>query len=173
MKYFLFSFILILLASSAYPQYCEIRKATRQTNKVLYHGKTLKVFSGQKAQFQVNRKIGRMKNIVLLDTMKSAIQDMKTMTSVIENHNREQNVCIDFSTIEHVAGKSLAVLLIKNPFKGRITFKAKIYSDEKKRFVKTNVLPAMPGITGILTWSEPIDSIILYKFRIHEEEKEF
>jgi hypothetical protein len=173
MKRFLVFMLLTFTLSSAFPQIYCASKSSRQSNKVVYKGRVIKIFNTQKIHLYAKDKIGRMKNISLIDTLKSEITDFRSMSYTIEHHSAEKNICLDFKQIEPEPGKIISVLLFKNPYKGKITYKAKIYSEKAGRFVKTEVLPVMPGLTGVMTWNEPVSAVILYRFKIHEIEKEF
>jgi hypothetical protein len=63
----------------------------------------------------------------------------------------------------------MTVLLIKNPYRKRLTYKAKIYSPAKGRFIKANVLPVMPGISGIITWQEAVSTVLIYRLKVSKD----
>jgi hypothetical protein len=153
----------------SFPQVKCIYKTSRTGNQVIYHKKSIKLFSGQKIHLSTSITVGKLKNIQLIDTLKSEIDDFQNMSATIERHNAEKQLCIDLNQIYPGDGKTITVLLVKNSFRKRLSYKVKVYSEVKKRYVKVKVLPVMPGLSGITTWQYPVSSVILYKLRVSRE----
>jgi len=169
MKRIITLLLLISTALVSYPQVKCIMKADRAENKVVYKKKFIKIFAGQKIHLSSSKSSGKLNDICLLDSLKSEIQDFQNMSATLERHNSEKQICIDFNQILPVNEKSMTVLLVKNPYRKRVTYKARIYSPEKKRFVNTDVLPIMPGISAVITWPFPVSSVILYHFKVSKD----
>jgi hypothetical protein len=169
MKKIIFLFLFISSCIISYPQVKCIYKTTKSENHFVYRRGKIKLFSGQRIIVSSPSQAGRLKHIALIDTAGSHITNLLEMSSTIEHHNAEKHICIDVNQITTPDGNPMTVLLIKNPYRKRLTYKAKILTAEKKRFTKTDVLPIIPGLSGIITWPYPVTSVILYKFRVSRE----
>lgn len=164
----LLSFFL-LTVTFVYPQSRKAFKGNKQTNSIIYKRGTIKLFAGQRVTLLSPTITGKLKEITLQDTSRSVIKDFGNMSTAIEQLNSEKNICIDFNTIFPEEGKAMTVLLIKNPYRKRMTYKARIYSTAKGRFIKANVLPVMPGISGIITWQESVSPVLIYGLRVSKD----
>ena len=154
---------------NSYSQVQCVNRVTRTGNHVIYKKSIVKIFSGQRVLISSSNNGGKLKGLSLIDSSGSHITDFLTMSATIEQHNSEKNICIDLNLIKPENDKPMTVMLFHNPYKKRLSYKAKIYSPERKKYIRTPVLPIMPGISGILTWPYLVPSIILYKLKMSRE----
>jgi hypothetical protein len=166
MRKILLAICLIICFTDTYSQVCKARKTSRSENQYVYKGGVIKIFSGQRIQVATSNTDGRLKGMRLKDSSRSQITDFRNMSSIIEQHNAVQNICIDLNVIKPENSDSITVLLIKNPYKKRLYYKARIYSPVKKKFVRAHVLPVVPGLSGVITWPYPVSAIIINKLKV-------
>lgn len=134
-------------------------------NKVIYSGSTIKIFAGQKISISADNKTGKLGSLKLIDSGRTQIINMNLISRVLQQ-NGEKNISIDFNIIQQDDGKSHSFLIVNNPYKEALTYKAKIYSRRDNSYIETSIWDVSPGISGIEHWPYPIADIILYDFSL-------
>ena len=165
----LIAVLFIFSISESPAQIRKIMNDSPKRNKVVYRHKKVKLFEGQLVHISTLNSATRLQGLALIDSTRSNISDIQEMSNTIIRHNAEPTLSIDMKVIYPEPGKALTVLLLKNPFKKKLSYKARIYSPNKKRYIRTAVLPIMPGVSGVQTWTFPVSSIIVYKFKLSKD----
>ena len=86
---------------------------------------------------------------------------IKSIKAVKEINDPAKTLTIKFTQTVSKKKHELMMLSVSNPFKNRLSYKAKIYLLTTKKWVSTNVYPIEPGLSGFETWSDIIISIAL------------
>jgi hypothetical protein len=163
-----FLLLLLFLSSyiSVYPQNANVRKASRANNHVVYKKKVVKLFAGQRASLSFSKSKRKLNKLELTDSTTSLVTDFQNINATIQELNTHKQICIDYNYLENERRQPMTVLLVHNPTRTVLFYKAKIYSTEKHKYVKTKVLPVMPGLTGVETLTFYSPSVILYRLKV-------
>ena len=157
--------ILMLTALGSYAQDPVAYKITISNNTFVYSGNTIKIFSGQRISVSAVNNNGKLENISLLDTGRTKIESANII-NVLLQQNAEKNICIDFNIVRQEDGKPNTFLIVNNPFKKALAYKAKIFSKQINDYEETSIWDVEPGISGVEHWPYAISDIILYEFVI-------
>lgn len=65
-------------------------------------------------------------------------------------------------------GKGL-MLTTQNPFPRNLVFRAASRRKDRKSYVETSIVPVRAGIFGMELWSEPIEELVLFEFKLEAE----
>lgn len=157
----IFSFLVLLTFSgTSISQDLEAYTTSQSGNRIIYSGHTIKLFAGQRITISQN-----VNQLTLIDTARSRIVDMNFMPRILEQ-NAEKNICLDFNIVAGEDGKPNTILLVNNPFKDTLTYKAKIYSSKTNSYEETSIWDVSPGVSGLEHWPYAIGDIILYDFKL-------
>lgn len=165
MKASLILVMCLLTALDLFAQDSVAYKTTISNNTFVYSGNTIKIFSGQRISISAINTNGRLENLTLLDTGISRIESAN-FVNVMIRQNAEKDICIDFNVVRQEDGKFNTYLIVNNPFKKNLRYKAKIFSTRINDYEETSIWDVEPGISGVEHWPYSISDIILYDFVI-------
>lgn len=136
-------------------------------NRFIYSKNTIKLFINQRYSVKTKDDDGKIEIEKISDSTQSNITGLN-FGSVLFKQNSEKNICIDFNVVddENSRSKFESVLIINNPFKNTLKYKAKIFSNKDGGYIETSVWDVKPGISTIETWPYKIYDIILYDFAL-------
>ena len=143
-------------------------KINKQENKYVFSENSIKIFDGQRIFISTKNQTGRLEGLKLVDTAESKIKDYSKLMTYVLRQNGEKNICIDVNIVIDDNKKSQTVLIVNNPYKGTMSYKAKIFSKKENDYIETSIANVEPGISGIELWPYPITDFILYDFIIKE-----
>ena len=86
---------------------------------------------------------------------------IKSMKAVKEIKDESKTVIINLSQTVKKKIHELMILKVTNPFAYKLSFKARIFLLDKKKWVNTDVNPLEPGESGFETWPDLITSVAL------------
>jgi len=158
----------VLTKSVAFSQDTATFKVGKTENKFVYSQNTIKIFKGQRISIKSSNSNGQLIELQLVDTTESKIASPSKLGLNVLQQNNERNITIDFNTIQLDDGKVATYLIVNNPYKGTLTYKAKFFSRRTNEYIETSIYPVSPGISGIETWPYSITDLILYDFTIKE-----
>lgn len=142
-----------------------------KTKKLIFCTKQrVEVKTGTCVSLSSLNSVGKLKGLKSTSIKASKIVDFAGMTNSVELHNAEKQLSIDLQLIHPEEGKTMTVMLLKNPYKSRLVYKVKIYDAARRKYIKVNALPVIPGLTSIVTWPFEVSSVMLYNFKVSEEE---
>jgi hypothetical protein len=147
MKYLLFLLISICIITSINAQ--DINDVKKNENKFVY-GKSIKLFLGDKIYVTAN----------LTD---NSLKDFKITNTVSDS---SKTVIIEFK-YDDFGNHKATILKISNPFKHRLSYKAKIKRFSQINYVETSIEPVFPKIFSMEAWPFEIESIILTDFKLN------
>ncbi|MFT3911372.1 MAG: hypothetical protein QM737_18260 [Ferruginibacter sp.] len=136
-------------------------------NGFIYSKNTIKLYINQRYSIKTKEIDGKIEIEKLLDSTQSHITDLNYV-SLLPKQNAGKNICIDFNVLddENSRSKYKTVLIVNNPYKEALSYKAKIFSNKAGGYIETSVLDIRPGISAIETWPYKIYDIILYDLSI-------
>lgn len=144
---------------------------TVKTRKLIFYSKQkVEVKTGTCVSLSSVNTMGKLRGLKATEIKASKIVDFAGMTSTVELHNAEKQLSIDLQVIHPEEGKTMTVMLLKNPYKTRLIYKVKIYDVAKRKYIKVKSLPVIPGLTSIVTWPYEISSVMLNNFKVAKEE---
>jgi hypothetical protein len=167
MKKSILIILIIITRSVAFSQDTTSFNIGKTENKFVYSQNTIKIFKGQRISVKSISSKGQLNELQLVDTTESKIVSHSKLGLNVLQQSNEANITIDLNTIEQ-DGKTITYLIVNNPYKGTLTYKAKFFSRRSNDYIETSIYPISPGIYGIETWPYPIADLILYDFTIKE-----
>jgi hypothetical protein len=142
-------------------------KQSRSENKFIYQQHTIKIFAGQRICLQTSNDFGKLEGMKVFDSSKTSVTKGENSASLtVVDQNEEKSLCIDFSVKKSSDGKTTTFLIVNNPFKGMLTYKAKIYSKLTNNYEETSIGFLLQGISGVESWPFELMDIILYDFGV-------
>lgn len=165
--------ILLVLLSIAIPMKGQDIKTENivTTKKLIFCSKQkVEIKTGKCVSLSSINTTGKIKGLKATSIKDSKITDFARMTNSVELHNAEKQLSIDMQVIHPEEGKTMTVMLLKNPYKSRLVYKIKIYDVVQGKYVKYKSQPVIPGLTSIVTWPFEVSSVMLYNFKVSAEE---
>ena len=104
----------------------------------------------------------------LINMAESNIIDYSKLMTYVMKQNDELNICINLNVVKDSDGKLQTVLIVNNPYKGTMSYKAKVFSQKQNEYIETSIAEVLHGISGIELWPYPINDFILYDFTVSE-----
>jgi uncharacterized protein YlzI (FlbEa/FlbD family) len=86
---------------------------------------------------------------------------IKRMTAVKEIKNPSTTITISLTQSVKKKVHEITMLQVSNPFATQLSYKAKIFLLNQKKWVDTNVYPVEPQLAGFETWPDIITSVAL------------
>jgi hypothetical protein len=105
--------------------------------------KTIQLYPGETVYIEVQQENG----------------NIKSMTAVKEIKNPAITLTISFTQTARKNIHEMTMLKVVNPFSTQLTYKAKIFLLNPKKWVDTNVYPVEAGLSAFETWPDIITSI--------------
>jgi hypothetical protein len=163
---FLSSFLTLL----SFSQNNSFEKIEKAANRFIYTGNVIRIFDGQRICILSEKDAddGSLKNFQLADSGSSRFGSAEEVMTNVVRQNNEKNICIDYKIVPDKNRKS-TYLVVNNPYKQTLYYKAKIFSVKTNTYVETSIYPVEPGISGIEHWPYAIDDIVLYDFVLKSE----
>jgi hypothetical protein len=164
-------FLFIIACKSAFGQLDSVYKISEENNRIVYNN-VIKLFPGQKCLIIPTVTSGIIEKFELFTNEKSDLNSRSDINKrVLEIYQKkivkENQLYIEFNIINENGMNSF--LLVNNPFKINLIYKAKIYSKKTKAYEETSIIPILSGITGVEHWPYKIDEIILYDFELKND----
>jgi len=93
--------------------------------------------------------------------------------SHLENTKKKKEIISDKITFEFAhadfLGHPVIILTTLHHFEKAISFKAKIKIKDREDYIETSILTKHPNVISIEQWKDDIESIILYDFKLEED----
>jgi hypothetical protein len=86
---------------------------------------------------------------------------IKSVKAVKENTNPDKTLILEFTQTAKNKVHQMMMLNVTNPFKKNLAYRALMYPLKAGKWVETDVLPVMAGLSGFETWPDVITSIAL------------
>ncbi|WDF77758.1 hypothetical protein PQ469_28130 [Mucilaginibacter sp. KACC 22773] len=127
--------------------------APMNASQYVYNKKTIQVFPGES----------------LLIEAELSGDSLVNLKVVPENIHKEKTIKISFS--QSVEGRihQQMILSVVNPFSKKLDYSAQINLLNQKKWVKTSIIPVLPGLVSYETWPDLITTIALYDFCLKSE----
>jgi hypothetical protein len=127
--------------------------APMNASQYVYNKKTIQVFPGESLFIEAELSGDSLVNLKV----------------VPENIHKEKTIKISFS--QSVEGRihQQMILSVVNPFSKKLDYSAQINLLNQKKWVKTSIIPVLPGLVSYETWPDLITTIALYDFCLKSE----
>ena len=94
---------------------------------------------------------------------------IKSMAAVNKITNPEITLTVKFSQKSEKNVHQMMMLEVHNPFKKNLTYEAKMFLLNNKKWVDTDVYPVLAGISGFETWADIIVSLGLGNWKFTDK----
>jgi hypothetical protein len=116
---------------------------------------TLQLYPGESVFIEIEQENGIIKNV----------------RAVEENKHPEKTLIIFFAQSVKKKVHEMMLLKIENPFRFPLSYDAKVYLMQYKKWINTNVVSVPPGLSSIETWTDLLSSIAIadWKFEVNKQ----
>ncbi len=127
--------------------------APMNASQYVYNKKTIQVFPGDSLLIEAELSGDSLVNLKL----------------VPKNIHKDRTIKISFSQSVEGRVHQQMILSVVNPFSKKLAYSAQINLLTQKKWVKTSIIPVLPGLVSYETWSDLITTIALYDFCLKGE----
>lgn len=164
-KIILFS-VCLLYGISCFAQFEFVSEVKKEENKYVFEGNVIKIFAGQRIIVSTSNKTGKLSGLKLMDSSSTKLLEFSKMPVYIMSQNSQKKICIDFNILKDDSGSPMTILLVNNPYKGTLSYKARIFSRKSNQYVETSIMDVFSKLSGVESWPYEINDIILYDFEL-------
>lgn len=127
--------------------------APMNASQYVYNKKTIQVFPGDSL-------------LIEADLSGDSLVNLKVVS---ENIHKDKTIKIFFSQSAEGRVHQQMILKVVNPFPKMLNYSAQINLLTQKKWVKTSIMPIMPGLVSYETWPDLITTIALYDLCLKSE----
>jgi hypothetical protein len=96
--------------------------------------------------------------------------DGLSQPKVIENAGENAATVTFSSKVISGKGAKIVSLITRHPFPKTLVFRALIRLQGEKEYKETSIVPVGKGLAGGESWSDPVEEIVLFDFKLSDKE---